>query len=90
MSFVNDISLSTLFLSGVVALCALGLRGAIWGLAEVCKALIVKLIETMSRVDLLDQKFKDLLEVIGDVQKIRYDLNGFYSRLKKLEDKFDS
>lgn len=90
MTFLNDISLNTLFISGVVAITGLALRGAVWGLAEICKTLIVKLIETMSRVDLLDQKFKDLLEVIGDVQKIRYDLNGFYSRLKKLEDKFDS
>lgn len=87
MSFHADLSLNTLIISIVVGIAGFALKGALWAVGEICKRLIEKLIETISRVEVLDTKMTDLITAVGDVQKIRTDLNGFYARLKELEDR---
>lgn len=59
-----------------------------WGLKEVATNLITTLVKTIGRVEILDSKLEKLIETVGDVQKIRTDLNGFYARLKELESSF--
>ncbi len=87
MSVVNDLSLNTLIISGVVAVVGYLLKGVLWALGEVCKTLIETLLKTMAKVEVLDTQLSKVIEAVGDVQKIRTDLNGFYARLKVLEDK---
>lgn len=84
---ILDLSLNTLIISGVVILVGWGLKGAMWALGEACKNLVTTLISTMAKVELLDSKVTELINAVGDVHKIRHDLNGFYSRLKELEEK---
>lgn len=76
----NDLSLSTLVISGVVALCA-------WGLKETGRTLITTLIKTIAKVEMLDAKLVDVLKLTGHFPKMQSDLNEYYSRLKKLEEK---
>lgn len=73
-------------MSAVVALVGYGLKAVAWALIEAMQALVKKLVETISRVEILDSKMDVLTQAVGDVQKIRTDLNSFYARLKKLED----
>lgn len=90
MNFQLDISLNTIFLSAVVVFVGWSLKAVAWALIESIKALITKLVETIARVEVLDEKMTQLTQAVGDVQKIRTDLNGLYSRLKKVEEKFKS
>lgn len=78
MNFSLDVN--TLILAGVVG--AVG-----WGLKELAKSLITHLVKTEARMAVLDEKMGDVIKAIGDVQKIRTDLNAFYTRLKVLEAK---
>lgn len=86
IAFDAHISLNAVVISCAVALVGWALKGAMWALGEACKNLITTLITTMAKVELLDAKVGQIIEAIGDVHKIRSDLNGFYTRLKKLED----
>ena len=88
MNLVADLSLNTVIISGVVAIVGWLLKGAMWALGEICKQLILKLVETISKVEAFDKDLKKVVEAVGAVQKIRTDLNGFYDRLKELEGKF--
>lgn len=83
----NDVSLNTLIVSLVVAIAGWALKGAMWALGEACKNLVQHLVKTLVKVESLDNKVGELIQAVGDIQKIRTDLNGFYERLKKLEDK---
>jgi hypothetical protein len=87
IAFHADLSLNTLIISGVVALVGYALKGAMWALGEICKNLISTLVNTIAKVELLDAKVSQVIEAVGDVHKIRSDLNGFYSRLKSIEEK---
>ena len=87
MNLQTDISLNTLIISLVVALVGWALKGALWATGEACKKLIETLLTTMAKVEVLDAKLLDLIKTVGDVQKIRTDLNSFYTRLKELEDR---
>lgn len=85
MTFAHDVSINTFIISVVVALVGYGLKAALWALGEVGKNLISTLITTMGKVEALEADLTKLIAAVGDVQKIRSDLNEFYSRLKKLE-----
>ena len=89
--FKGDISLSTIFISGTIAvvgwLVKAGLNAGMNLLIEYIKKLLLQLDKTSSDVAVLTTKHNELVQAIGDVQKIRYDLNGFYARLKALEEK---
>lgn len=87
MNLVADVSMNTLIISAVVAGVGYALKGAAKMLGTVCRELILKLVETISKVEAMDRDLKKVIEAVGDVQKIRTDLNGFYSRLKEVEDK---
>ncbi len=85
MTFSNDLSLSTLIISTVVALVGWGLKGVGALLMDAIKNLITKLIETIAKVELLDAKLSDVIKTVGDVEKMRDDINAYYKRLKELE-----
>ncbi len=88
MGLDNDISLSTLVMSGVVAVVGWLLRGGMKLLVLAIQTLVKKMVETISKVDLLDAKIADILKTIGDHEKMKTDINAFYARLKKLEEEF--
>lgn len=85
MNFQFDLSLNTLVVSGVIALVGLGLRAVAWALIEAGKALINKLVETIAKVEILTKQMDELTRAVGDVQKMRTDVNAYYERLKQLE-----
>ena len=84
----NDISMSTVLISSAVALASWALRGSFKLLISAIQMLVKKMIETISRVDLLDAKITDILRTIGDVEKSKRDINEGFVRIKKLEDDF--
>jgi hypothetical protein len=88
MSINFDLSLNTLIVSGVVAMVGWSLRGLTWMFVEAVQKLIKTLIETIARVEVLNAKMDVLTKAVGDVQRIRDDLNGFYDRLRKIEAEF--
>lgn len=88
MNFQFDLSLNTLIVSGVIATVGLLLRAGLWALIEGGKALVNKLVETIAKVEILTKQMDELTKAVGDVQKMRTDVNGYYERLKKLEYKF--
>lgn len=90
MSIASDVSINTLIISGVVALVGYALKGALWATGAACKKLTETLISTIADVKVLDAKLADLIQTVGDVQKIKTDLNMLYGRLKDLEDKYRS
>lgn len=83
-----DLSLNTLIISGVILLSGYLVKGAAWLLVEGMKTLIKKLVETIGKVEVLSSKMDTLTHAVGDVQKIRSDLNSYYERLKQVEKKF--
>lgn len=87
MNLVADVSLNTLIISAVVGLVGWGLKGVAWALGETCKKLIVTLTTTIVKVEMLEKDLAKVTEAIGEVQRIRTDLNSFYGRLKEVEDK---
>jgi hypothetical protein len=90
MTFHFDVVISTMIVSAVVALVGWFLKGGISLLVDAIKALIAKLTETIARVEVLDSKLGVVTEAIGDVQKIRYDVNGLYRRLEVAEEKINN
>ncbi len=89
MNLIADVSLNTLIITAVVGLVGWGLKGVAWALMETCKTLIVTLTRTILKVEGLEKQIHQLVEAVGDIQRIRSDLNGFYARLKRCEDKLD-
>ena len=83
-----DLSLNTLIVSGVILISGYVIKGAAWLLIEGMKTLIKKLVETIGKVEVLNSKMDTLTQAVGDVQKIRSDLNSYYERLKQVELKF--
>ncbi len=86
MSLVADVSVNTLIISGVVGLCTFLMKGTGHALVTLGKELVMTLTRTIVKVETLDKELTKLIAAVGDVQKIRSDLNEFYARLKKLED----
>lgn len=87
---VNDISLSTILITVAIAVGGWLLRETGKAIVKVITKLIETLLQTMADVKTLDSKLKDLINAVGDVQKIRNDLNQYYKRLKTLEDEFEN
>lgn len=83
-----DLSLNTLIISGVILLSGYLVKGAAWLLVEGMKTLVKKLVETIGKVEVLSSKMDTLTQAVGDVTKIRSDLNSYYERLKQVEKKF--
>ncbi len=86
----TDLSLNTLVISAVIALVGWGLKGVMVFLGETCKKLIEALWKTMAKVEVLDSKITDLIQTVGDVQKMKGDVNGLYTELKALKLKYES
>ena len=86
----QDVSISTFLISGVIAIVGWALRGGIKLLIAAIQLLVKKMVETISKVDLLDAKIADILKTMGDVEKTKRDLNEYYKRLKTLEDDFQN
>lgn len=53
------------------------------------KKLLAELGETKVAIQVLDTKMGELTHAMGDIPKIKADLNAYYDRLKTLEAKFD-
>ncbi len=87
---IQGVDINTLIIAGAIGLVGWGLRGVAGALIESIKQLITHLIQTVAKVQLLENKLTELIQAVGDVQKIRYDLNNYYDRLKKLEDKYQN
>jgi len=85
MNFNFDISLSTLVLSAVVCLVGWGLKAVAWAIIESIKTLVTTLVSTIAKVEILDSKMSELTHAVGDIQKMRTDVNEYYKRLKILE-----
>jgi hypothetical protein len=85
--------MNTLIISGVIAavgwLVKLALETAFKLLIEYIKKLLTQLADTTSKVSLLDQKMADVVHAVSDMNKLKIDMNTFYTRLKILEDKFN-
>lgn len=82
-NFTAEFSLNTIIISGVVALVGWGLKGAAWALGETCKRLIEKLIQTITKVEVLESKINDVLAMRADVDKLKYDVNNLYAKLRE-------
>lgn len=89
MSVNFDLSLNTLIISGVVALVGWGLKGVAWALIEAIKQLVSTLVTTIAKVEILDAKMGELTHAVGDIQKMRTDINEYYKRLRALEREFN-
>lgn len=83
-----DLSLNTLIITVVILISGYLVKGAAWMLVEGMKTLVKKLVETIAKVEVLSSKMDTLTQAVGDVQKIRSDLNAYFERLKLVEKKF--
>lgn len=84
----NDLSLNTIIISGVVALVGYGLKSVGKALIDAIIDLVKHLVSTTAKVQMLEAKLSELIRAVGDVEKIRTDLNRAFSRIKELDDKF--
>lgn len=89
MNLEVDLSLNTLIISLVIFIVGLMVKATSWALIEAIKSLVTKLVETVARVEVLDEKLKDILKTIGDVDRLRQDLTNGFKRIKKLEDELE-
>ncbi len=85
ISLENDVSLSTLVVSGVIAAVGFILKATGKLLVTAVTELIKKLVETIGRVDTLDANLARVVGAVAAVEKNRADLNEYYKRLKVLE-----
>lgn len=81
----NDLSLNTLIISGVVAVVGYLLKSVGAALLEAIKSLIVHLVENVAEVKGLKRDLVELIQAVGDIQKIRYDLNNSFARIKQID-----
>ncbi len=84
----NDVSVSTLVVSAVIAGVGWAVKGAAKLLIAAIETVVKKMVETISKVDTLDAKLASLVQTIGDVGKMRQDQNEYFRRLKQLEADF--
>lgn len=91
---INDLSLNTLVISAVIG-------GSIWlfkiAMTEIIKLLIAaiknlisKLNETIGRVEILDKKMDTLATAVGDHEKLRRDIQYYFTELKNLRSKLEN
>ena len=78
MTITNDIGLSTILIGFLIA--AVG-----WGLKETAKSLILTLVKTIAKVEMLDAKLLEIVKAMAMFPKMQQDLNEYYARLKKIE-----
>jgi hypothetical protein len=78
INLVNDISVSTMIISFVIM--AVG-----WGAKEIAKSLIKHLIETAAKVQLLESKIGEVLNLANSIPKIQKDLNIAFQKIEDLE-----
>lgn len=93
MNVSFDLSLNTIVQSIVIVGVGLAMRGIAWALIEAIKTLVTRLIETIAKVELIDAKMGKIVDTVGDVEKMRRDINEYYRQLKELkkelEEKFN-
>lgn len=84
----NDLSLNTLIVSGVIAVVGWALKKTLSFLCgllvDSIKSLIKKLTETMTRMEMLSAKVDVLTVAVGDHEKLRKDIEIYFTELKKL------
>lgn len=88
-TITNDLSLNTLIVSSVVALVGWGLKGAAWALTEAIKAAVAHVIRLIAKIETFDSKLGDLTRAVGDVEKMRRDINEYYKQFRLLESRFN-
>ena len=77
----QDVSVSTMLISAVIALVG-------WGLKKTATALVVKIVELIIKLTLVDGKMAEITSAVAEVPRIKADVNEYYRRLKKLEHDF--
>lgn len=82
----NDLSLSTAVISFVIALVGWGLKSTITGLIKYLKSNIEEMAKLKTELVSVEIKVQSVLELFNDVQKLKTDLNIYYSRLRQVED----
>lgn len=75
----DDISLNTLVVSSVIALCTWALKGGV-------TALVKALWQNMAKMALLEAKIDTVVKIVDDVPKIQKDVNEAFRRLRDIED----
>lgn len=70
-------------LNSIVVAGTVGVVGYL--LKESIQTLIVKLIQTMAKIQLLESKITEIVSTMGDVQKLRGDVNFAFQKIKDLE-----
>jgi len=61
-----------------------------WGLKEVIKSLIVKLVQTMAKMEMLDRKFESFNHAANEVPRLRSDVNEHHAQIKKINEALNS
>lgn len=87
---VKGVSVNTLILSAAIGIAAWFLKGVAWALAELGKSLIAHVVNLLGKISTLDAKMSELTHAIGDLQKMRNDINEYYKRLRVLERNFEN
>jgi len=87
MQLINDVSLaglvSTAVISGTIAFVG-------WGAKKLIVELVTYLVRTIAKVELLNERLTQMIEIVDGVPKLKSDLNRLYSRIKDLEEKSES
>jgi len=93
VTITNDLSANTLIVSFVIAAVGWGLKKSltflITLLVDAIGKLIKKLTETIGRVEILDTKMSALTHAVGDHEKLRKDIQLYFSELKDLRKQFE-
>lgn len=85
VDFKADLSLNTLIITVVLGLVGWGIKGVAWALAETCKQLIQTLLRTITKVEVLESKIVEVLALRSEVDKIKFDLNNLYAKVKEIQ-----
>ena len=90
---INDLSLNTLIISAAIGSAAwilkVVLTESIKLLIGAIKDLISKLNQTIGRVEILDSKIDTLTKSVGDHEKLRKDIQYYFTELKNLRSKLE-
>ncbi len=81
----NDVSVNTLIISSVVALTGWALKGIGVLIVDTCKKLIETLLRTITKVEVLESKINVILEMQGDVQKLKFDVTQAHNFIRELK-----
>ncbi len=73
----------TIFIVGAIVSVVVAVVG--WALKKLGESLVDLLIENKAQTQLLDAKLAKVIDTIGDVEKMRRDINLYYKELKDLK-----